>query len=153
MTDRDPVTPGQLDSTQRAAIEKAVKQAAWEHLTAENAATALSHYESDAVVASDGRLYPSFELFARDARDFYDTLQQVELAVWDEIHVQVLSRDIAVLTSKVRWSSTDTEGVRLDLTGIWTAVYVEHDGRWLIRTRHESFEHAADRSRDAVGES
>jgi len=145
MTDRDPARPSQLDGAHRAAIEEAVKQAAWQHLTAENAAAALSHYEPDAVVASDGRLYPSFELFAADARDFFDTLHQVDLAEWDEMHVQVLSRDIAVLTAKVRWSSTDTEGVRLDLTGVWTAVYVEHDGRWLIRTRHESFEREADR--------
>ncbi len=140
MTDRNPATSSQLDGAQRAAVEEAVKQAAWQHLTAQNAASALSHYEPDAVVASDGRLYPSFELFARDARDFYDTLQQVDLAVWDEMHVQVLTRDIAVLTAKVRWSSIDTSGVRLDLTGVWTAVYVQHDGRWKIRTRHESFE-------------
>jgi uncharacterized protein (TIGR02246 family) len=144
MTERNPATSDQLDAAQRAAIAEAVKQAAWQHLTAPNAAAALSHYEPDAVVPSDGRLYPSFELFAADARDFYDTLQRVDLAVWEEMHVQVLSHDVAVLTATVRWSWTDTAGARTDLKGVWKAVYVQQEGRWLIRTRHESFERVMD---------
>lgn len=128
-----------IDPERRAAIEEAVKQAAWDHLLAKDAAEALGHYEPDAIVASNASLYPSFEGFATDAREFYRTLQKVDLAVWDETHVQVLDEDAAVLTATVRWSSTDTAGVRLDLKGVWTAVYVQRDGRWSICTRHESF--------------
>ena len=129
-----------LNQTQSTAIEEAVKQSAWQHLRAESAAAALDCYVPDALVASDGSLYSSFEQFAKDARQFYDTLGQVDLAVWDEMHVQVVASDVAVLTATVRWSSTDTVGVRTDLKGVWTAVYVERGGRWRICTRHESFE-------------
>jgi uncharacterized protein (TIGR02246 family) len=132
------------DPERCAALEEAVKQAAWDHLLAKDAAEALGHYEPDAIVASNASLYPSLEEFAADAREFYRTLRQVDLAVWDEMHVQALSDDAAVLTATVRWSSTDTEGVRLDLKGVWTAVYVQRDGRWSICARHESFEPLVD---------
>ena len=126
--------------TQRAAIEEAVKQAAWQHLKSTDAADALDYYEPDAIVASNGSLYGSFERFAEDTRAFYDTLSRIEVAVWDEMHVQILNSDAAVLTATVRWSSTDTAGIRMDLKGVWTAVYVRRDGQWKICARHESFE-------------
>lgn len=123
----------------RRAIEEAVKQAAWQHLRSEDAKSALGWYLPDAIVASQGALYPSFEHFAEDTRDFYADLQQVDLAVWDEIHVQVLGEDAAVLTATVRWSSTDNAGVRTDLKGVWTAVFVRTADCWRICARHESF--------------
>jgi uncharacterized protein (TIGR02246 family) len=134
-----------IDAKQCAAIVEAVKRVAWEHLRAKDAAEALSHYEPDAVVASNASLYPSFERFAEHAREFYRTLRSIDLAVWDEMHVQVLGEDAAVLTATVRWSSTDTAGGRLDLKGVWTAVFVQRDGRWSICSRHESFGLQADR--------
>ncbi len=140
MTSRSHSPLCDLDQAQCAAIEEAVKQSARQHLEAKNAAAALDCYLPGAFVASDGSLYSSLDQFAEDARQFYDTLAQVHLAVWDEMHVQVVSSDVAVLTATVRWSSTDVGGVRTDLKGVWTAVYVERGGRWRICTRHESFE-------------
>lgn len=124
-------------------VEEAVRQTAWEHLRAGDADAALSHYEPDALVASDGVLSPSFDAFARQAREFYRTLQEVHLAVWDDMHVEVLSDQLAVLTATFRWSSTDTAGVRTDLKGVWTGVFVRRQGQWRIRMRHESTVRAA----------
>ena len=128
-----------MDEASRSAIEDAVTQSAWRHLQSPDAAAALDCYLPDALVASNGSLYPSFERFAEDARQFYATLAHVDLAVWDDMHVQVLTRDVAVLTATVRWSSSDTAGTRTDLQGVWTAVYVQHGGEWKICMRHESF--------------
>ena len=128
-----------ISDEQRATIEEAVKQAAWSHLRAGDADTALSYYEPGAVVASNGELYPSFSAFAHHVRTFYRTLREVHLAAWDQMHVDVLSERAAVLTATFRWSSTDTEGVRLDLRGVWTAVSVLRQGRWRVLVRHESF--------------
>jgi uncharacterized protein (TIGR02246 family) len=144
MTERDSGISPELDATQRVAIEDAVKQAAWQHLKSKDAAAALSCYEPDAIVASDGFLYPSFDRFAENIREFYTALRQVELAVWDEMHVQVISGDAAVLTATFRWSSTDKAGVHTDLKGVWTAVYVRRAGCWKILARHESFEPRVD---------
>ena len=125
-------------------IEEAVKQAAWRHLRSEDADSALSCYEPDAIVASHGSLYPSFDSFADDTRAFYADLRQIDLAEWDEMRVQVLNEDAAVLTATVRWSSVNKAGARLELKGVWTAVFVQNAGRWRIRTRHESFEPLVD---------
>jgi uncharacterized protein (TIGR02246 family) len=139
MKERDIKTSSETDTKQRMAVEEAVKQAAWQHLKSEDAASALSWYEPDAIVASHGSLYPSFDRFAEDTRAFYGNLRHVHLAVWDDMYVQVLSADAAVLTATVRWSSTDNAGVRTDLKGVWTAVFVQNAGCWRIRARHESF--------------
>lgn len=121
------------------AIEQAVRDAAWQHLRAPDAETALGFYQPNAVVAGDGRLFESFEAFAEDAREFYRTLREVHLAVWDEMYVDVLGEEVAVVTATVRWSSTDTAGVRIDLRGVWTAVWVRGTSGWRIAARHESF--------------
>lgn len=140
MTERNNETSLELDAKQSMAVEEAVKQAAWQHLKSEDAASALSWYEPDAIVASHGMLYPSFDHFADDTRAFYGNLREVDVAEWDDMYVQVLSADAAVLTATVRWSSTDNAGVRTDLKGVWTAVFVQNAGCWRIRARHESFE-------------
>jgi ketosteroid isomerase-like protein len=140
MTERDMKTSPGLDAKLSMAVEEGVKQAAWQHINAEDAASALSWYEPDAIVASHGMLYPSFDRFADDVRAFYGNLREVRIAEWDDMYVQVLSADAAVLTATVRWSSSDNDGVRTDLKGVWTAVFVQDAGRWKIRARHESFE-------------
>ena len=91
------------------------------------------------MVASDGRLYESFEAFAEDARAFYETLHEVHVAEWHEPRVQVLSDRAAIFTATVRWASTDTAGLRLDLRGVWTAVWLKRPEGWRIAARHESF--------------
>ena len=128
-----------VSSAQQAAIEEAITEMAWEHLRSADAETALSYYEPDALVASNGVLYASFEEFARHVREFYRTLREIHVAVWDQMHVDIVSAQLAVLTATFRWSSTDTAGVRTTLRGVWTAVLVQRDGRWRMRTRHESF--------------
>jgi ketosteroid isomerase-like protein len=125
------------------AIQQAVTDAAWSHLQAPDADTALSYYAPDAVVAGDGRLYVSFDAFAQDARAFYESLREVQVAAWHEPRVQVLSDHAAVFTATVRWVSTDTAGVRLDLRGVWTAVWLRRPEGWRIAVRHESFIPAA----------
>ncbi len=122
-----------------AAIEDAVKKTAWQHLRAEDADTALSFYLPDAVIVSEGEIFPSFESFAEQTRAFYSDLVQVHVAVWDDMRVLVLSDRVALLSASFRWSSTDTAGVRTELKGAWTAVYVRCGNLWRISVRHESF--------------
>ena len=138
----DANTPSEPDvhsPARREAIERAVADAAWGHLQAPDAETALGYYAPDAVVAGDGRLYESFATFARDARAFYESLHEVHEAAWHEPRVQVLSDHAAVFTATVRWVSTDTAGIRLDLRGVWTAVWLRRPEGWRIAMRHESF--------------
>jgi hypothetical protein len=108
MKERDIKTSSETDTKQRMAVEEAVKQAAWQHLKSEDAASALSWYEPDAIVASHGSLYPSFDRFAEDTRAFYGNLRHVHLAVWDDMYVQVLSADAnQVCHRKKRYTGRD----------------------------------------------
>jgi ketosteroid isomerase-like protein len=135
-------TPSEPDAhslRRRETIERAVTGAALRHLNAPDADTALSYYVRDAVVASEGRLYESFDAFAQDVRAFYESLLEVHMAAWHEPQVQVLGDRAAVFTASVRWVSTDTAGCRLDLRGVWTAVWLERPEGWRIAVRHESF--------------
>ncbi len=143
MTSHTPSEPEAHTPVRSEAIEQAVADAASEHLQAPDADTALSYYAPKAVVASDGRLYESFETFAQDVRAFYESLHEVHVAAWHEPRVQVLSDHAAVFTATVRWASTDTAGVRLDLRGVWTAVWLRRAEGWRIAVRHESFMPAA----------
>ena len=143
MTSNTPSDPEAHSAARSVAIEQAVTDAAWGHLQAPDAETALSYYAPNAVVAGDGRLYESFGAFAQDARAFYESLHEVHVAAWHEPRVQVLSEHVAVFTATVRWVSSDTAGLRLDLRGVWTAVWLRRPEGWRIAVRHESFIPAA----------
>jgi len=121
-------------------IKNAVIKAATDHLNAPDADTALSHYKPDATIISNGILYETFELFEKDTRDFYRSLEEVKLAVWDNIRIQVINSELVLFTASVQWSSVDKLGSVLELKGIWSAVYCLEEGKWKILFRHESFE-------------
>ena len=122
-----------------AKIISEVRQAAEEHLNAEDAETALSYYSEDAAIVSNGYLYSSCQEFAEHVREFYASLRTVDLAVWENIDIQVINSETAIFTATFRWRSTDTWGETLNLQGVWTAVYVRDEDRWKITMRHESF--------------
>lgn len=127
-----------LAGSQIGQIKAEVKQAAIEHLNAKDAATALSHYTEDAMAVSNDTLYPSFEKIAEHVKAYYDILKEVNLAVWDDIHINVINNDAALFTAKFRYSFTSTSNEKTDLQGVWTALYVRSNGSWKIRVRHES---------------
>jgi hypothetical protein len=114
-----------------------VRKAASDHLNAPNAETALRHYKLNATIISNGMMYENFELFEKDTHDFYNSLQEVKLAVWDNIQIRVFNPELALFNASVRWTSIDKPGSVLNLKGIWSAVYCLEEGGWKILFRHE----------------
>jgi ketosteroid isomerase-like protein len=135
---QDP-NPSMLSESQVAQIKSDVKQAAIEHLNTKDAETALSHFADDIIAVSNDKLFPSFESLAEDVRAYYDILKEVNLAAWDEIYIRVINTNAAAFTAKFRYIFTSNDNNRMDLQGIWTALYVKDHSRWKIRVRHESF--------------
>jgi ketosteroid isomerase-like protein len=123
-----------------AQIEAEVKQAAIDHLHAQDAETALSHFTDNVIAVSNTQLFRNLEALSEDIKAYYDILKEVNHAVWDEMHINVINKDTAVLTAKFFYSFTDTNDEKTDLQGVWTAVYVRKDDGWKICTRHESFD-------------
>ncbi|MHC4476204.1 MAG: YybH family protein [Planctomycetota bacterium] len=128
-----------LSESQIAQIKAEIKQAAIDHINAKDAATALSYYADDVIAVSNDTLFPSFEKLAEDVKAYYDILKEVNLAVWEEMHINVINTDAALVTAKFRYSFTSTNNERTDLQGVWTALYIRRNGSWKIRVRHESF--------------
>lgn len=131
-------SPSELSDRDVERIENEVRRAALEHLQARDAATALGGFTEDAALVSNARWYSAIE-WAEQIEEFYRTLREVHAAEWEEMRVDVVTSDAAVVTAMFRWSSTDTSGDTIDLRGVWTALYVRERGEWKIRVRHESF--------------
>jgi len=110
-----------------------------EHLNAKDADTAMSRFTEDVTAMSNDKLFGSFEELAEDVRAYYNILKEVNLAVWDEAHIDVIDKDTAFFTAKFRYSFTNTDNERTDLQGRWTAIFVHRNEGWKIRVRHESF--------------
>ena len=131
--------PEKLTDKLRDRIEAEVKEAAVNHLNSKDARTALSHYTDDVIAVTNTTLYPSITELSEDINAFYDTLKEVHLAVWDEIHINVINAEATLVTATCRYSFTNTSDEKTGLKGIWTALYVCRNGTWKIRMRHESF--------------
>ncbi len=128
-----------LSESQVAQIEAEIKKTALDHLNSKSAISALSYYTKDATLISNGYMYPSFEPFAEEMEKFYNSLSKINLAAYDEMYINVITNDVALFSTKFRWSSTDTNGMTIDLQGVYSALYVREDGRWKMSFRHESF--------------
>ncbi len=83
--------PEKLTDKLRDCIEAEVKEAAVNHLNSKDAHTALSHFTDDVIAVTNTTLYPSITELSEDVNAFYDTLKEVHLAVWDEIHINVIN--------------------------------------------------------------
>jgi ketosteroid isomerase-like protein len=142
--------PSMLSESEVARIKAEVEQAATDHLKTKDTETALSHFADDIIAVSNDKLFPSFESLAEDVRAYYEILAEVKMAAWDEIHIRVINNTAAVFTAKFRYSFTSIENTRMDLQGLWTALYVKDKNRWKIRVRHESFAEIEEQNPESV---
>lgn len=55
---------------------------------------------------------------------------------WLETHVDVLSRDAAVLTGRYSMPHLNPRGEPHDIQGVWTATFARRNGEWLIVQEH-----------------
>ena len=133
-----------LTDAQRDQIRAEVKQAATEHLHSKDAYTALNNYMEDTIAVTNTMMFSSKDKLSEFVNTYYDTLNEVNLAVWDEIYINVINSDTALFTATCRYSFTNISDEKIDLKGIWTALFVRHDGTWKIQVRHESFEEQDD---------
>ncbi len=116
-----------------------IKQAAIDHLNTNSAKEALSHFTNDIVAVSNDKFFTSYDSLAEDVKRYYEILKEVNYAQWDDIQIKIINHNAATFTAKFRYTFTTIENERIDLSGIWTALFVRDNGHWKIRLRHESF--------------
>ena len=128
-----------LSDEQLALIRLEVDKAATEHLHAQDADTAMSHFADDVVAISNLQIFFSRQSLEEDVRAFYDILQEVNEAAWNDAHIVVVNQGTATFTAKFRYAFTNMDDEVTRLEGVWTALFVRLEGNWKIRVRHESF--------------
>jgi hypothetical protein len=98
--------------------------------------------ESGPVVsASGGQVSTSRDTLEAGIRAFWENVgrnMQHPRWEWGPMHVEVLSRDAATLTTSYRVPHLTPKGEPHVIAGAWTAVFVRRGGRWVIIQEHLS---------------
>ena len=137
--------PAALTDADRAAIEEEITQLYTEQSAAINAADAeawLAFFEpgDDFLMAYHGELQ-DWAAIEASAAEMFEGTTEIRFR-WLEDHVQVLSRDIAIVTSLWDWSSAGPDGVVEADAGTWTVALVKKDGAWKIANASETLPEA-----------
>jgi ketosteroid isomerase-like protein len=103
----------------------------------------MSLYPSSGTVvsASGGQVSTSRDSIEIGVRTFWDNVgknMRDPKWTWGEMHVDVLARDAAVVTTTYRVPHLTPRGEPHTFAGAWTAVFQRRDGRWVIVQEHLS---------------
>jgi hypothetical protein len=93
------------------------------------------------ISASGGRVTSSREDLESGIRAFWDNVghnMQHPKWTWDDMHVDVLAQDAAVVTATYRVPHLTPRGMPHVIAGAWTAVFQRRAGRWVIVQEHLS---------------
>jgi len=97
----------------------------------------LRCYSPTATVVEQGMISPSFEAVSTEVRAFYETNRVTENE-WEEMRIEPLCADVAVLTGRFRFAATDARGAEQRVRGVWTAVFARRGGEWKVMASHQS---------------
>src|SRR6478735_10321608 len=93
------------------------------------------------VSASGGRVITSRDTLEGQVRTFWEYVGQNMRNPkwqWDPMHVDVLSRDAAVVTASYRIPHLTPRGMPHVIAGALTQVFVRRNGRWVVVQEHLS---------------
>jgi uncharacterized protein (TIGR02246 family) len=135
-----------LSATEKAEIEasvKAVLDTMVEGMEEHDVDKILSHYQK-----GDRLLYSGNGTFAEGWDSLYALAKESHsdpanaLIEWsmDEVRIEILGRDLAILTASGERTRTDEEGIETTQGYSLTDVLIREDGQWIIINEHESLE-------------
>jgi len=90
-------------------------------------------------MAAEGRMvFPDSASTTAGIQQLTRMIKPIELQWGDDLRVDVLTADLAVLASKYHEVRVSSEGARVVEDGYFTGVTERRDGRWQIRNAHWS---------------
>lgn len=90
-------------------------------------------------MASEGLLvFPNSAAAAAGIQDLTRTVKQINLRWGDDLRVDPLTPDLAVVAASYHEVRVDTAGQRVDESGFFTGTAEYRDGRWQFRNAHWS---------------
>jgi hypothetical protein len=112
------------------------------HDVTQNGPTAWRKHFSDSpafFMASNGLLvFPNSAAATKGIQDFARTIKQIELRWGDDLRVDPLTPDLAVVAATYHEIQVNTAGQRVDEAGFFTGIAEYRDGRWQFRNAHWS---------------
>ena len=133
-----------LDEMQRTALADSIEQwvagpylAVYQH---PNVDSILAFYASGAELASaeNGMVFPSYDSIVATTRAFWGRPGLTAHFTLGGAHVNVLSREAAVITAMLTGGVRDSAGVETPMSAAWTAVLQRAGSGWKIVAEHAS---------------
>jgi len=87
--------------------------------------------------AFSGTIMESWEENKQEAAEFFAMQENIEYKL-ENMTVDVLSSNVAVLLGKYSLIATDTTGKTINLSAAWTYVFNKENGKWKIVHFHDS---------------
>jgi len=134
----------ELSASRAAAVEQSVRAFAKivAHDVTEEGPTAWRKHFADTpsfFMASDGRLaFKDSASATAGIRGYAPTIRHIELQWGDDLRVDPLTADLAVMAASWHEIRVSTSGERIDERGFFTAVVEHRGGRWQFRDAHWS---------------
>ena len=136
--------PQRLTDTRRAEIQKEVRAFAKdvEHGVTQEGPTAWRRYFSESpefFMAAEGRLaFANGESAIAAIPDLTHTIKRIELQWGEEMRVDPLTTDLAMMATPYHEVRTGPTGSRVNDAGYFTAITEYKGGRWQFRNAHWS---------------
>jgi len=90
-------------------------------------------------MANNGQLaFPNAAAAEQGTQSFARTIDRIELTWGDDLRVDPLTAELAVVAASWREIQVDKTGHRIDLAGYFTALAEYRDGHWRFRNIHWS---------------
>ncbi len=90
-------------------------------------------------MASEGRLvFPNRAAATKGIQDFARTIKHIELRWGDDLRVDPLTSDLAIVAATWHEVQVSVEGKRVETTGFFTGCVEYQNGRWQFRDAHWS---------------
>lgn len=90
-------------------------------------------------MAAEGRLiFPNSQAAAQAIQDLSRTIKHIDLRWGDDLRVDPLTLDLAVVASSYSEARVDTEGHRVTERGFFTGLAQYRNGQWQLRNAHWS---------------
>ncbi|MFC2161931.1 YybH family protein [Acidobacteriota bacterium] len=131
---------GELDEAQKAKISETVKQLsreAYEMGSSNDLDRMYTHFSDKAITIEMGKIDYSWEHKKKVALELMANFEESKFII-DEMEVDVLSSDVAIVYGIYQFSMTDKSGNTFAGKNAWTWVFSLEEQSWKIRHIHVS---------------
>jgi hypothetical protein len=139
-----PGEPQGLTPTGTTAVEEGVRafaRAVAHDVTKEGPAARRRHLSDSPsfFMASEGQLvFPNRAAATAAIQNLEETIKQIELKWGDDLRIDPLTKNLAVVATSYHEVRVSTDGLRIEENGFFTGIAEYRGGRWQFRNAHWS---------------